>query len=240
MTEFVGLFRHSGSYQNVCPQVEDKSNGNATILHLLSCTMFCRISSFSSTMTQEIVCERAESEKFEVRETLLSYKSICMNLSERTKKLDAKNPNLSRHIGKATRQLELCKEQIESVLGDKNTDFSENLDTFLESGWARSLKGIKGIECLVQPYMHDWITISQDAERQLNNFCIDLNDLFVELYLVTNLLIPIDEVVVKLGCYCMAGSNRSHYARGRQRKSVSTTFVGAVVLLRLTCVINFA
>lgn len=154
------------------------------ILHVLFYTMFYKISSFSFTMAQEIVCARAASAHFEARETLLAYKSICMNLLEGTKKLDTGNSNLTRHISRATRELELCKEEIESILGPKNTNISKNFNTVLNRSWARSLGIIRGIECLIQPYTHEWITIPQEAERRLYNFYLDLQELYVELCLV--------------------------------------------------------
>lgn len=110
-----------------------------------------------------------------------------MNLLQRTKKFDAKNPNLTSHISKAIRQLEFCKDEIESILGHENTNFGANFDNFLESGSTRALGFVRGIERLIEPYTHDWVTIPQEADRQLYNLHLDLYDLYVELYLANSL-----------------------------------------------------
>ncbi|KAH0374045.1 hypothetical protein KCU65_g234, partial [Aureobasidium melanogenum] len=125
--------------------------------------MFCKISSLwtiSPTMTQEIVCQRAvPADPYEVQENLVSYKGICSNLLERTKKFDANSPNLT----------------------------SEDFNVFLESSCGQSLKIIRGIECLIQPYIHDWIAIPQSAEQQLSKLCLDLTRLHSGLCLVESL-----------------------------------------------------
>jgi hypothetical protein len=103
------------------------------------------------------------------------------------KKFDAKNPYLAHDISRTVRTLELCKEEIKTVPRRKDNNYSVHLNTILKSSWTQCLESIRGIECLIQPYMYDWIHIPQETKRQLEIFCHELHEIYTELCLIKDL-----------------------------------------------------